>query len=204
MFRKFFRVAFAITCVSASYFDVRSAKAVDLCGVFCRTPDVVPGEEYRYQTQFFAGLQWRLGETTPTLDFGVRRSRTNDGDDTTGAKLDLALKIDSEFWKDPTLRLMALAGKRDAQGEFGLGLSGLDFKPLIAAGVQGPYVEGGANFIFGTGLQPYLTVSSLAAPARTRGPVLTCPPGYKLVRVLFPSEHSIDGKECDLDLLAGH
>jgi hypothetical protein len=151
------------------------ANAVDLSGY--ELPVLVGYEDHAYDTQVFGGLKWNFGDMTPEVELGVRRVVTRQDDDAFGGKADLAFKITPNFWETPTFRLMGDAGKRDALGEFGLGLSGLDFKPLIAAGVQGPYVDGGANYVFGKGLDPYIGATSLGPPKSPRDGTLYCPYG---------------------------
>jgi len=65
-----------------------------------------------------------------------------------------------------------LAGNRDVQAEGGLGIrfgnNFGDFKPLLAAGVQAPYVNGGLNFVYGTPMpELYAGVNTLA---KTKAP----------------------------------
>jgi len=161
-----------------------------------------------YETQFLGGVQWNFGTSVPELVLGFRQTRTSTDDDVIGGKLDFAFPLNAHFLDGFTVRGMGLAGDRDAQGEFGVGLRGWNFKPLLAAGAQGPYVNGGANYIFGEGFEPYLGANSLSQPRRPRTyttttTALSCPIGDRLLPQSFfnpgdspPASQFVDGKTC--------
>jgi len=154
------------------------------------------------EIQFLGGLQWNFGTNAPELVLGFRETRTSSSDEVVGGKLDLEFPLNAHFLDAFTIRGMGLAGDRDVQGEFGLGLSGFDFKPLLAGGIQGPYVNGGVNYIFGTGFEPYLGANSLSRPHKPNTHTsLNCAAGQTLEPAsLFggtvsPSQVT-DGKVC--------
>ena len=122
----------------------------------------------RHDTQFLAGLQWNFGDSTPEFVVGVRHTRTNTSDNVVGIKGDVAVPLDNKRWKQPVVRVMGVAGNRDVQGELGLGVQVNTWKPVVGAGVQGPFVNGGANYIFGDGLKPYIGVNSLKKPKKRK------------------------------------
>jgi hypothetical protein len=167
----------------------------DLYSGICKLPGEGGGSA-EFETQFLGGLQWNFGSSAPELVLGVRRTRTDADDTVVGGKLDFAFPLNAHFFDGLTFRAMGLAGDRDVQGEFGLGLNGFDFKPLIAAGAQGPYVNGGANYIFGVGLQPYLGANSLQRPRAAKGGGFSCPAGYVLIGVDGDAPYAKDGKTC--------
>ena len=117
-------------------------------------------------TAISIGLQYDFGDMQFDLVAAARSTKTDTGNDVTGAKVDLTIPLTGDNHA-PTLRAMGLAGSTDVQGEAG---SGYDFgksQALIGAGAQGPYVNGGFNYYFGSVLAPYLGLNTLEdAPSR--------------------------------------
>ena len=96
----------------------------------------------------------------------ARSTKTDTGNDVTGAKVDLTIPLTGDNHA-PTLRAMGLAGSTDVQGEAGIGYDFGKSQALIGAGAQGPYVNGGFNYYFGSILAPYLGLNTLdGAPSR--------------------------------------
>ena len=65
------------------------------------------------------------------------------------------------------------------QGELGAGFSGAHEAFLLNAGVQGPYVNGNVDYLFGKGFLFSIganTLDKVKKPKKTT----TCPPGYTL------------------------
>ena len=130
-----------------------------------------------WETKVFAGLQWNFGDKETNLIFGVRRTQTDVNSVVRGAKFDIAVPLNSEFAKiKPIVRIMGVAGNRDVQAEFGLGFKTLDWKPIIAGGVQVPYFNIGTNYIFDNGFKHYAGINSLkcAVAPRNEGGALSC------------------------------
>ncbi|MDB5545983.1 MAG: hypothetical protein JWO64_3132 [Hyphomicrobiales bacterium] len=166
------------------------------------TPDV--GTIYirsTLQTVFSFGVQWDFGDNRPDFVAGIRRTQTNTTSHVIGSKVDLAFPLTFDDGFQPRVRALALAGNRSAQGEAGVGvaLNKTKFAPLVAAGVQLPYVNGGANYVYGGGLKPYLGVNTLqrvAGPARTGGE-LSCTTGTLHDAVAGdPTANIVNGKIC--------
>lgn len=153
------------------------------------------------QTVFSIGVQWDFGDKRPDFVAGVRRTQTNTTSHVIGSKVDLSFPLTLDDGFQPRIRALALAGNRTAQGEAGVGLALNKSKvaPLVAAGVQLPYVNGGANYIYGGGLKPYLGVNTLqrvAGPTRTGGE-LSCTTGALQDAIdTDPPENVINGKTC--------
>jgi hypothetical protein len=117
-------------------------------------------------TALFIGLQYDFGDMQADLVAGARRTVTDTDNDVTGAKFDIAIPLTGENHA-PTIRAMGIAGTTDVQGEAGIGYDFGKSQALIGAGAQGPYVNGGFNYYFGSILAPYLGLNSLdGAPAR--------------------------------------
>jgi hypothetical protein len=129
-------------------------------------PSVQPTVHARHDTMFLAGLQWNFGDKTPEAVFGVRHARTDTSSNVVGIKSDVVVPLDGTRWKQPVVRVMGVAGNREVQGELGLGVQVGTWKPVIGAGVQGPFVNGGANYLSGDGLKPYIGLNSLKAPKK--------------------------------------
>ena len=77
------------------------------------------------------------------------------------------------------LRVKYLNGSRSVQGEAGAGYSFAHQAFLLNGGVQGPYINGGVDYLFDKGWLGSIGVNTLG---RVRGPkeTLTCPVGYTL------------------------
>ena len=81
----------------------------------------------------------------------------------------------SPNWTRPVVRVMAVVGVSEAQLELGGGVRLFDWSPVFAAGVQGPYSNGGANYLPGGGIRPYVGLNDLGKlqrppPTRSSGP----------------------------------
>jgi hypothetical protein len=126
----------------------------------------------RTDTRVFVGLQWNFGNSRPEIMLGAQHTETDSDNSVVGGKFDVALPFDLQNLK-PTVRLLALAGNRDLQGELGLGIQTSDWKPLIAVGAQLPFVDFGANYVFDEAFKPYIGLNSLKKPepAHKRRPI---------------------------------
>jgi hypothetical protein len=123
------------------------------------------------ETRLFVGLHWNFGDSRPELILGVRRTETTSDDQVFGGKVDIAIPLTNDLAAvKPVVRAMSVIGNREVQGEFGGGIRTMDWAPLLAAGMQGPYSNAGANYIFGDGLKPYIGVDTLARPRASRSP----------------------------------
>ncbi len=119
----------------------------------------------RNETLAFGGIQWNFGASKPELVLGVRTTQSRHTSQVTGAKLDVAIPLDSKTWTMPTFRAMGLAGSCDVQGEAGLGWSFATNQPLFAVGVQAPYSTAGLNYTVPNSFAPYVGVNSLRKPS---------------------------------------
>jgi hypothetical protein len=133
------------------------------------------------ETRFLAGLQWNFGNGAPEVVLGIRSTRTFRGNDAYGGKLDIAVPV-SLNWNRPVVRVMAVAGVRQVQLEFGGGVRLIDWRPVLGAGLQGHYSNGGTNYLPSEGFAPYLGVNDLGAlrkPATitTTTTLIETPPG---------------------------
>jgi hypothetical protein len=166
------------------------------------TPDVGPIYiRSTLQTVFSFGVQWDFGDNRPDFVAGIRRTQTNTTSHVIGSKVDVAFPLTVDDGFQPRVRAIALAGNRTAQLEAGVGvaLNKSKFSPLVAAGVQVPYANGGANYVYGSGLKPYLGVNTLqraAGPTKTGGN-LSCTTGTLRDAVAGdPTANIVNGKIC--------
>ena len=173
----------------AAFIPVQSAQAGNVCGDpndngNCRLQ--IGGDltvSKAYETRVLAGLQWNFGDSQPELVLGVRRTQTSTSSHVRGGKIDLAIPLKADFGQiKPVVRVMGVAGNRDVQGEFGFGMRVLDWKPVVAAGAQIPYANGGINYVFADGAKPYVGFNTLkrAVAPRQSGGARFCPDGFTL------------------------
>jgi hypothetical protein len=154
------------------------------------------------QTVFSFGVQWDFGDNRPDFVAGIRRTQTNTTSNVIGSKVDLAFPLTFDDGFQPRVRALALAGNRAAQAEAGVGvaLNKSKLAPLVSAGVQLPYLNGGANYVYGSGLKPYAGVNTIKrAPGPTRsGGELSCTTGTLQVADAGtdPPENILNGYIC--------
>jgi hypothetical protein len=74
---------------------------------------------------------------------------------------------------------MGVAGVRQVQLELGGGVRLFDWRPVLGAGLQGLYSNGGVNYLPSEGFAPYIGVNDLGAlrrPATTTTITVIEPP----------------------------
>ena len=119
------------------------------------------------QTTAGIGLRFEFGDNVPEVVGTVRHTYTDTNNTVTGGLAEVAIPLSDKFHFAPKIRAMGLAGSPSVQGELGIGYDFANQQPLIGAGIQGPYVEGGANYLFDGQLNPYLGVDTFGnAPSR--------------------------------------
>ena len=128
--------------------------------------------ESKVETLLSLGIQWDFGDAVPQAVVGIRSTTTSAEDAVAGGKLDLTLPLDFKAKFQPIIRAMGVAGNRDVQGEAGFGMKPESGQFLLGAGLQGPYVNGGANYLIGKGVNPYFGVNSIG---RATGPTIITP-----------------------------
>jgi hypothetical protein len=131
----------------------------------------------RTETLFSIGIQYDFGDQEAQVVGAVRHTKTNASNNVIGGKFDVALPIFGEKKFQPTFRVLGLAGSTHVQGELGVGFEMGSNSPLIGAGLQVPYANGGINYVFVDGFEPYLGVNSIGK-AKSRNvlppPFLPC------------------------------
>jgi hypothetical protein len=130
------------------------------------------------ETRFLVGLQWNFGAGAPEVVLGIRSTQTFRGNNAYGGKLDFAVPV-SINWNRPVVRVMGVAGVRQVQLELGGGVRLFDWRPVLGAGLQGLYSNGGVNYLPSEGFAPYIGVNDLGAlrrPATTTTITVIEPP----------------------------
>ncbi len=119
-------------------------------------------------TRVGIGLRFEFGDNTAQVVGSVRHTYTNTDNNVTGALAELAVPIFPNTNFAPKARAMGLIGNTTVQGELGIGFDFANQQPLIGAGIHGPYVEAGANYLFDGQFHPYIGVDSYGgAPGAT-------------------------------------
>ena len=115
-----------------------------------------------------AGLQWNFGTSTPELVLGTRRTETQSDNSVLGGKFDIVVPLNPATFMKPIVRVMAVGGNRDIQGEFGFATRLIDWKPMLSLGVQGPYSNAGIDLGLDWKIDPFAGFNSLTRPKAAR------------------------------------
>ena len=112
------------------------------------------------QTTASIGLRFEFGDNAPEIVGTVRQTYTDPNNMVTGGLAELAIPLTNKKHFGPKIRAMGLIGSTSFQGEAGIGYDFANQQPLIGLGLQGPYVEGGANYLFDGEFHPYLGINT--------------------------------------------
>ena len=127
------------------------------------------------QTNVGIGLRFEFGDNVAEVVGTVRHTYTDTNNAVTGGRVEVAIPLSEKLHYGPKFRAMGLVGSPSVQGEAGIGYDFANQQPLIGIGIQGPYVEGGANYLFNGQLNPYLGVNTFGN-APSRNTIVTQPP----------------------------
>ena len=134
----------------------------------------------RNDNTVYVGINWNFGvRNGATAVVGYRDARVNTHKNVDGWKAEATFVLSGANMGFGEIRAKYLKGERDVQGELGLGFSGAHEAFLLNGGVQGPYVNGNIDWLWGKGLLFSIganTLDSVKKPKKTN----TCPPGYTL------------------------
>lgn len=144
------------------------------------TPTIIPpGPTTSFtgvsETAVGIGLRFEFGDNVPEVVGTVRQTYTDTSNTVTGGLAELAIPLSKKVHFAPKIRAMGLFGSTVVQGEAGIGYDFAHKQPLIGVGIQGPYVEGGANYLFDGEFHPYVGVDTFGS-APSRATVVTQPP----------------------------
>ena len=143
-------------------------RSVALAGaIFCMTGFAIAGAAIvtptltgTENTTAGIGLRFEFGDNTAQIVASLRHTYTNTNNTVTGAMAEIAVPLFPAAHFGPKIRAMGLLGSTSFQGEAGVGYDFYNQQPLIGLGVQGPYVEAGANYLFDGKFHPYLGVDT--------------------------------------------
>ena len=127
------------------------------------------------QTSVGIGLRFEFGDNVPEVVGTVRHTYTDTNNTVTGALAEVAIPLSEKLKFGPKVRAMGLVGSPSVQGEAGIGYDFANQQPLIGVGIQGPYIEGGVNYLFDGEFHPYLGVDTFGN-APSRDTIVTIPP----------------------------
>jgi len=141
----------------------------------------VPEKSSRSDNTVYVGINWNFGvRNGATAVLGYRDAKVKANNNVDGWKVEATVVLSGMnnigFGE---VRAKYLKGERDVQGELGAGFSGAHEAFLLNAGVQGPYVNGNADWMFGKGFLFSIGANTLDKVKRPKE-VSTCPPGFTL------------------------
>ncbi len=142
---------------------------------------VVIGQDKVSDDEFFAGINWQFGTNSQAeLVIGYRDVNVHSDGDVDGAGVDFTFPI-KDGLKFGEMRVKAIDGQDDWQGEFGLGWSFLHQGFLLTGGAQGNFFTMGTDYVFGTGWEPYIGANSIGdydVPPYLTETTASCPSPY--------------------------
>jgi hypothetical protein len=139
---------------------------------------VSPTVKSRNDNTVYVGINWNFGvRDGATAVIGYRDARVNTHKNVEGWKAEATFVLSGANMGFGEIRAKYLKGEREVQGEVGLGFSGAHEAFLLNGGVQGPYVNGNVDWLFGKGLLFSIGANTLG---EVKKPKKNCPSGYTL------------------------
>ena len=165
------------TKYAAMAIAVFTVTQIAMAGVVVVPPVPVTTFSGTDDTRVGIGLRFEFGDNTVQVVGSVRHTYTNTDNNVTGALAEIAVPVFPDTNFAPKVRAMGTFGNTTFQGEAGIGYDFANQQPLIGVGIQGPYVEAGANYLFDGQFHPYIGVDTYSgAPGATSTTVLLPPP----------------------------
>lgn len=90
------------------------------------------------ENEVYAGIKWRIGEKSPVLFLGYRDADVDSSNDVDGYDFSISLNLLQK--KFDKIVVKGFSGRKNIQGEIGVGYSLLEKTPLFRIGAQGDYV----------------------------------------------------------------
>ena len=119
----------------------------------------------------FAGFSWTIGGSAiPQLAIGFRSAKVSSNGDVYGNSLSMNIRLDKP--SAGKLKLNYFNGTQTVQGEAGLGYDFSNSQFLFGAGLHGPYLNGGLDYLLGGKFDPYLGIDSIG---KYKKPNESCP-----------------------------
>lgn len=126
--------------------------------------------------EFYAGLNWTLGKgMIPEGVVGYRDATVDGSGDVDGG--DISLSFNLQPLGLSKTKLKYFSGEDNLQGEIGVGYQFGKNQFLGVVGLQGPYINAGADYVLGTGLEPYAGINTIG----DYDPSTLCPPGTSYI-----------------------
>ena len=123
------------------------------------------------------GLRFEFGDNAAEIVGSVRHTWTDTNNRVTGALAEIAVPVITKRNHGPKIRAMGLFGSTSVQGLAGIGYDFANQQPLLGVGVQGPYVEGGANYLLNGEFHPYVGANIFGGVPQRDTIVPPPPPG---------------------------
>ena len=143
------------------------------------SPTITSTPTKKTDNKFYAGLNWTLGGgAIPQLVLGFRNAKVESGGKTYGTGISMGFNL-SKFGPGK-LKLGYFDGREHLQGEANLGYDFASNKFLGGLGAQGPYVNGGVDYLFGDKLDPYFGINTIDYKKPAGTTTVTCPTNYTL------------------------
>lgn len=134
----------------------------------------------RQENHVYAGINWNFGvRDGATVVLGYRGAKVSPGGHVDGFKAEIGYVLSGAPSGLAEARIKYLNGSRSAQGEVGAGFSFASQAPLVNLGVQGPYINGNYDYLFGKGSLGSIGVNTLGKP-RKPTETMSCPAGTVL------------------------
>ncbi len=135
----------------------------------------------RHENRVYAGINWNFGvRDGATVVLGYRAAKISSGGHVDGFKAEIGYVLSGAPTGLAEARVKYLNGSRSVQGELGAGFSFASQAPLVNLGVQGPYINGGVDYLFGKGSLASIGVDTLGE-AKKPTETATCAAGSVLV-----------------------
>jgi hypothetical protein len=135
----------------------------------------------RNDNKLYVGINWDFGiRTGASALVGFRGAKVRDDGQVNGYKVEISYVLSGAPMGLGEARVKYLHGAHDAQGEIGAGYSFQAASPLLNLGVQGPFINGGMDYLFSNGgIMGYLGVNTLDSP-KSPTQTLSCDTGFVL------------------------
>jgi len=144
------------------------------------TIDPTVNKSGRNDNKLYVGINWNFGiRNGATAVVGYRAAKVAAGGHVHGYKAEISYVLSGAPMGFGEFRAKYLNGGRSVQGEAGVGYSFASQAFLINGGVQGPFINGGVDYLFDKGWLASIGVNSLG---RVKKPIetLSCPADYTL------------------------
>lgn len=146
-------------------------------------PTVVPADvtnHGRNDNKLYVGINWDFGARTGVSALvGFRAAKVRADTQVNGFKVEISYVLSGAPMGLGEARVKYLHGSHDAQGEVGAGYSFQAASALLNLGLQGPFINGGMDYVLSKGIMGYVGANTLDSPKRPTQ-TLSCQTGFTL------------------------